>query len=78
MTEYITRDAAMVLLKSCTWGKSQRQSIDELLRIEPAKALPYQALDDGTLVITIPKGMAVGRVLLQEDGTQFGGLYYGE
>ena len=78
MTEYITRDDATVLLKSCTWGKSQRQSIDELLRIEPAKALPYELLEDGTLVITIPKGMGVGRVLVREDGTQTGGLYYGD
>ena len=31
---------------------------------------------DGTLEITIPKGKKVGRVLVCEEGTQNGGLYY--
>lgn len=31
---------------------------------------------DGTLTVTVPKGTHVGRVLVQEDGTQYGGLFY--
>jgi hypothetical protein len=33
---------------------------------------------DGTLTVTVPKGTEVGRVLVQEEGTQFGGLYYAD
>lgn len=31
---------------------------------------------DGTLVVTVPKGTNVGRVLVQEEGTCIGSLYY--
>jgi hypothetical protein len=33
---------------------------------------------DGTLEITMPKGKKVGRVLVCEEGTQNGALYYPE
>ena len=38
------------------------QAIDEL---EPADVVPYSISDDGTMTITVPKGMAVGRVFVQ-------------
>ena len=31
---------------------------------------------DGTLTVTVSKGTHVGRVLVQEDGTRYGGLFY--
>lgn len=33
---------------------------------------------DGTLTVTVPKGTKVTRVLVEEEGTQFGGLFYHE
>lgn len=33
---------------------------------------------DGTLTVTVPKGTKVTRVLVEEEGTQFGGLFYPE
>ena len=33
---------------------------------------------DGTLVVTVPKGTSVGRVLVQEEGTCIGSLYYSD
>ena len=38
------------------------QVLDEL---EPADVVPYSISDDGTMTITVPKGMAVGRVFVQ-------------
>lgn len=43
-----------------------------------ADVVPYSIDPDGTLTITVPKGMRVGRVLVQEEGTKFGGLFYAE
>ena len=41
------------------------------------QALPYYIEPDGTLTITVPKGMKrIGRILIEEDGTQYGGLFY--
>ena len=51
------------------------QVIDEL---QPAAVLPYTIDPDGTLAITVPKGTTVNRVLVQEDGTQWGGLFYAD
>lgn len=47
-------------------------------RIKPAAVLPYSIDPDGTLTITVPKGTTVKRVLVQEDGTQWGGLFYAD
>ena len=43
-----------------------------------ADVLPYTIDPDGTLTITVPKGTTVNRVLVQEDGTQWGGLFYAD
>lgn len=43
-----------------------------------ADVLPYTIDPDGTLTITVPKGTEVSRVLVQEEGTQWGGLFYAD
>lgn len=41
------------------------------------QALPYSIEPDGTLTVTVPKGTKrIGRILIEEDGTQYGGLFY--
>ena len=46
--------------------------------LTPADVLPYSIDPDGTLTITVPKGTTVNRGLVQEDGTQWGGLFYAD
>ena len=46
--------------------------------LTPADVVPYTIAPDGTLTITVPKGTEVSRVLVQEDGTQWGGLFYAD
>lgn len=46
--------------------------------LKPAAVLPYSIEPDGTLTITVPKGTTVSRVLVEEDGTQWGGLFYAD
>lgn len=46
--------------------------------LTPADVVSYTIAPDGTLTITVPKGMKVGRVLVQEDGAQWGGLFYAD
>ena len=39
--------------------------------------VPYSIDPDGTLTVTVPKGTKrIGRILIEEDGTQYGGLFY--
>lgn len=44
--------------------------------VKNAPTIMDEISSDGTLTVTVPKGTHVGRVLVQEDGTQYGGLYY--
>lgn len=44
--------------------------------IADAPTIMDEISSDGTLTVTVPKGTHVGRVLVQEDGTQYGGLFY--
>ena len=46
--------------------------------LEPADVVPYSIEPDGTLTVTVPKCTKVGRVLVQENGTHCGGLYYAD
>lgn len=46
--------------------------------LTPADVVPYTIAPDGTLTITVPKGTTVSRVLVEEDGTQWGGLFYAD
>ena len=36
MNDLIKRDDAIKVIKSCTWGKSQREAIDDMLRVPEA------------------------------------------
>lgn len=42
-----------------------RKAIERIQKIELADVVPYSISDDGTMTITVPKGMAVGRVFVQ-------------
>lgn len=45
--------------------------------ISAADVVPYSIKPDGTLTVTVPKGTKrIGRILVEEDGTQYGGLFY--
>ena len=70
--EYIRREDAVDAMGKAQWAK------DRLLEIEPADVVPYSIEPDGTLTVTVPQGIKVGRVLVQEDGTHCGGLYYAD
>lgn len=48
----------------------------DIIKLPAVDAVEYELADDGTLAITVPKGMKVGRVLVSEAGTHWGGLYY--
>lgn len=46
--------------------------------VPPADVIPYSFASDGTLIVTVPNGTykKVNRVLVEEDGTHWGGLFY--
>lgn len=45
--------------------------------LSSADVVPYSIAPDGTLIITVPKGMKrIGRVFIEEDGTRYGRLFY--
>ena len=87
--EYICKqDAAGVIEKemenyvSDIWYKSATHSAlndvnENIKSLEPADVLPYSISNDGTLTVTVPKGIKkIGRILIEEDGTRYGGLFY--
>ena len=50
---------------------------EQLDAITAADVVPYSIDPDGTLTVTVPKGTKrIGRILIEEDGTQYGGLFY--
>ena len=66
-------------LNDCEYGRNQvADSIaSDLEDMSPADVLPYFIEPDGTLTVTVPKGTKkIGRILIEEDGTQYGGLFY--
>ena len=53
-----------------------KQLIDAQPTIKPERK-SYSIEPDGTLTVTVPKGTKrIGRILIEEDGTQYGGLFY--
>lgn len=64
------------------FGAGYNSCRNDMLRsiesLEPADVVPYSIEPDGTLTVTVPKCTKVGRVLVQEDGTHCGGLYYAD
>lgn len=53
---------------------------DTIESLESADVVPYSIATDGTVTITVPKGTykKINRVLVEEDGTHWGGLYYAD
>ena len=82
--DYIRREDALKGQKTGTFANSicleakRCVPVDYIESIEPADVLPYSIDPDGTLTVTVPKGTTVNRVLVQEDGTQWGGLFYAD
>ena len=51
--------------------------VAHLKNVSAADVVPYSIESDGTMTITVPKGTKrIGRILIEEDGTQYGGLFY--
>lgn len=88
--EYIRKQDAVDALKAQadtmrTWVERYAEqrigiltAVNIVEDIKPADVVPYSIEPDGTLTVTVPKGTKVGRVLVQEDGTHCGGLYYAD
>ena len=78
MNDTISRQAAIsAICNAC--GKIDCDKMDkcEKLQLPPADVVPYSIEPDGTLTVTVPKGTKrIGRILIEEDGTQYGGLFY--
>ena len=58
-----------------------KRRLDDWVKTLPsADVIPYSIDPDGTLTITVPKGTykKINRVLVEEDGTQWGGLFYAD
>ena len=59
------------------WFGAAATAIIAVESLEPADVAPYSIDHDGTLTVTVPKGTKrIGRILIEEDGTQYGGLFY--
>lgn len=71
MIEYVSKTDAMVM---CAGHDGLAYAI---FKMKPDDVLPYTIDPDGTLIITVPKGIKkIERILIEEDGTQYGGLFY--
>ena len=62
------------------WSGGVLAALDAVEKTDCADAIPYSIDLDGTLIITVPKGTyeKFRRILVLEDGTLVGGLYYGD
>ena len=85
MSEYIRKEDVLNLPQSVErnlCGEIVERSIDvkDIESLKPADVVPYSIAPDGMLTITVPKGTyeKVRRVLVEEDGTHWGGLYYAD
>lgn len=68
--EYIRKQDAIELCNNPLSEQSMRL-------VPPVDVVPYSIEPDGTLTVTVPKGTKrIGRILIEEDGTQYGGLFY--
>lgn len=79
--DYISRQAAIIEMMDNdvdhAQGTDGREIIQILEDIPAADVAPYSIDPDGTLTVTVPKGTKrIGRILIEEDGTQYGGLFY--
>lgn len=84
MDEYIRKQDAVSAVnhaldrETLLFSFVRKVAISALKGLHAAEVLPYSIDPDGTLTITVPKGTTVNRVLVQEDGTQWGGLFYAD
>ena len=81
MTEYIDGHAAIIEMMDDdvdhAQGMDGREVVQILSDIPAADVLPYYIDHDGTLTVTVPKGTKrIGRILIDEDGTHYGGMFY--
>lgn len=60
-----------------TWNECVRIIADTLQDMRPVDVVSYSIDPDGTLTIIVPKGFKkIGRILIEEDVTRYGGLFY--
>lgn len=85
MDEYISRQTVIEAVQQAiikeydrNYGVIDSDIVYEILdNLSAADVVPYSIDPDGTLTIIIPKGTKrIGRILIEEDGTQYGGLFY--
>ena len=84
-SDTISRQAAIEAIQQTiikeydrNYGVIDSDIVYEILDDLPAAdVVPYSIEPDGTMTITVPKGTKrIGRILIEEDGTQYGGLFY--
>lgn len=88
MEEYIGRREAIEAVREAVikgygtdYGVIDSDNVYEILDdLQGKDVLPYSLEEDGTLVVTVPKGTYknINRVLVEEDGTHWGGLYHAD
>ena len=86
MDDYIRREDAVIQLShnkrrgDDEWELAVESDMNIIRKLPSADAIPYSIESDGTLTITVPKGTYknINRVLVEEDGTHWGGLYYAD
>ncbi len=85
MDEYTSRQTVIEAVQQAiikeydrNYGVIDSDIVYEILdNLSVADVVPYSIDPDGTLTITIPKGTKrIDRILIEEDGTQYGGLFY--
>ena len=90
MDDYIRREDAFDAVEAritelMTHPEFRRKHLDidlsgiirNISAIIPADVVPYSIEPDGTLTVTVPKGTKrIGRILIDEDGTHYGGMFY--
>lgn len=84
MADYVERLDALKELALLDTGEeeftdniSRIRATIAISNIPAANVVPYSIEPDGTLIVTVPKGTKkIGRILIEEDGTQYGGLFY--
>lgn len=83
MSDYISREDAVDELQVKVFHNLTDEyygTMQVLTELTAADVVPYSISPDGTVTITVPKGTykKINRVLVEEDGTHWGGLYYAD
>lgn len=70
--DYIHREDAVMQLShnkrrgDDEWELAVASDMEIIRNLPSADVVPYSISDDGTMIITVPKGKAVGRVFVQQ------------